>query len=293
MSIPPSPAIPGPRSHQPDSAIEAVIRRALARARDEYPGTRAILLKGSHVRGDAGPFSDIDLDLLVDTADASAYAAWFDTEDRGSGRLYHVSVAIHAWETWWEESKEPVVWAMGLAAREVCRLLWARDNDDAARFPAFGILHPAGGPELEDCFSDLGKVRNALLRGDDLGVRLAAQSAARHCPTVLATINPGYPAEVVDSPRAALDAVLGFPVAPDGYREDLLRCLGLSPEATTSDGIATATERLVLGTIALLEEHGVGSDDAAGPVFEIGLDTALANRTLRAYVHEIHLSTRN
>lgn len=285
-------AIPDPSLHlRPlDPAIEAVIRRALARAREDYPDARAILLKGSHVRGDAGPFSDVDFDVLVQRLDESKYAAWFD---EAGGRLHHVSVAIHAWATWWEDAAEPVEWAMGLAALEVVRLLWARDDDDAARFAGPGIVHPAAGPELEDCFSDLGKVRNALLRGDDLGVRLAAQGAARLCPTVLATINPGFPTVVVNTPRAALDAVLGFPVAPPRYRDDLLRCLGLSGATTTVAEIAAATERLVLGTIALLEEHGAGSDDEANPVFEIGLNTALANQTLRAYVHEIHLSTGN
>ncbi|MGB3329964.1 MAG: nucleotidyltransferase domain-containing protein [Thermomicrobiales bacterium] len=306
MSTPVPTAMP---DHSPsDPAIAALIQRAVNRARDTWPDARAILLKGSHVRGDAGPFSDIDLDVLVDVdvdgGEDSVYAAWFDDE---TDRLRHVSVAIHPWQSWWDEAAEPVEWAWGLAALEVFQLLWARDATDAAPFAIPGILHPAAGPELEDCFSDLGKVRNARLRDDALGIRLAAQGAARLCPSVLATINPGYPATPVTSPRAAFDAVLAFPLAPTGYREDLLRCLGLTAEATTPDGIAAATERLVLGTIALLEEHapiaggtdgagaasGSGAEEATASGFEMGLDTALADRTLRAYVQQIHLSTGN
>jgi len=274
----------------PDPAIDAVLRRALDRIHREYPAPRAILLKGSLVRGDAGPYSDIDLDVLVEHRDGSEYAAWFDDE---AGRLHHVSVAIHDWDAWWDEAAEPVEWAMGLAALEVLQVLWARDADDARRLTGPGIQHPAAGPELEDCFSDLGKVRNALLRGDELGVRLAAQGVGRLVPTVLATINPGHPAAPVTSPRAALDAVLAFLVTPAGYRADLLRCLGLDGDPSPIHEVATAAERLVLGMIALLEEHLAQADDADGPRFETGLDTALANRTLRAYVHQIHLSTGN
>ena len=270
-------------------AIEVVTTRAIERALRDYPDIRAILLKGSHVRGDAGPFSDIDLDLLVDDLDDSAYAAWFDRE---AGQWHHVSVAIHSWDAWWEDAAEPVEWAMGLAALEVFHLCWARDASDAARFARPGIVHPAAGPELEDCFSDLGKAANALLRGDDLGARLAAQGVGRLCPTVLAVLNPGFPTTPVTSPRAALDAVLAFPVAPTGYREDLLCCLGLSNTAPTMEEVVEAAWRLVTGTIALLEAQFSG-EDPTNPVFELGLDTALANRTLRAYVQQIHLSTGN
>lgn len=278
-----------------DRHVDAIIQRAIERIRHEYPDVRAILLKGSTVRGDAGPASDLDLDVLVDTLDESIYAAWFDAaiSDAGQRRLHHVSVAIDTWDGWWEATHEPVEWAMGLPALEVCRVLWVRDREDAANFPTEGILHPDGGPELEDFISDLGKVQNAFLRGDDLGVRMAAQMTARLCPTVLIVLNPGYPPSPVTSARAALDAVLALPIAPEGYRDDLLRCLGLSAAPSTPQALVDACERLVHGTIALLEAHLPRPGEEAIPRFEIGLDTALANRTLRAYIHQIHLSTPN
>lgn len=268
-----------------DTAIEAVLERASDRIRLDHPGTRAILLKGSLVRGDASPYSDIDLDVLVAEADESSYAAWFDNE---GGRLHHVSVAVHPWDEWWEGGEESAEWSIGFAALEVFRLLWAENPEEAARYHRPGLLRPAGDPELEDFFSDLGKVRNAQRTGDEIGVRLAAQAAARLCPSVLAAVNPGYPAEPVTSVRAALDAALSFPIAPQGYRKDLLRCLGLSGEPSASADIAAAAERLVLGTISLLEDHRAWSTDPDNPRFEIGLDDALASRTLRTYMNQTH-----
>ncbi|WP_066898101.1 nucleotidyltransferase domain-containing protein [Mycolicibacterium houstonense] len=266
-----------------DPAIEAVVGRAVVRIRRDYPGTRAILLKGSLVRGDAGPYSDIDLDVLVSGTDESSYAAWFDGE---GGRLHHVSVAVHPHDVWWDEAEEPAEWSFGFAVLEVFRLLWAEDPQEAERYGGTGLHRPAGDPELEDFFSDLGKLRNARRAGDELGVRLAARAAAQLCPSVLAVVNPGHPADPITSARAALDAAVSFPVAPQGYREDFLRCLGLSGDTSHSDDIAAAAERLVLGTVSLLEDHHAWSTDADKPRFELGLDDALANRTLSAYLNQ-------
>lgn len=266
-----------------DPAIEAVLGRAVERIRRDYPDTRAILLKGSLVRGDAGPYSDIDLDVLVSGADESSYAAWFDSE---GGRLHHVSLAVHSRDGWWDEAEDPAEWSFGFAALEVFRLLWVDDPEEAARYSGPGLPRPAGEPELEDFFSDLGKLRNARRSGDELGVRLAARAAALLCPSVLATVNPGHPADPITSARAALDAALSFPVAPQGYREDFLRCLGLSGEASDTDDIAAAAECLVLGTVSLLEAHQAWSTDADKPRFELGLDDALATRSLSAYLRQ-------
>lgn len=266
-----------------DPAIEAVLVRAVDRIRRDYPDVRAILLKGSLVRGDAGPYSDIDLDVLVSGADESSYAAWFDSENE---RLHHVSVAVHPRDVWWDEAEEPAEWSLGFAAIEVFRLLWVDDPEEAQRYRGPGLARRSGGPELEDFFSDLGKLRNARRSGDELGVRLAARAAAQLCPSVLAVLNPGHPADPITSPRAALDAALSFPVAPQGYPEDLLRCLGLSGEVSNTDDIVAAAKRLVLGTVSLLEEHQAWSADADTPRFELGLDEALAARTLSAYLHQ-------
>ena len=44
--------------------------------------------------------------------------------------------------------------------------------------------------ELEHFLGDLGKVANAHRRGDELGLRLAAQDLARSCPALLRPVNP-------------------------------------------------------------------------------------------------------
>ncbi|MEE6170356.1 MULTISPECIES: GNAT family N-acetyltransferase [unclassified Mycolicibacterium] len=278
----PAPSSPGYLGAERD--IEAVLERATERTRHDYPRTRAILLKGSHVRGDAGPYSDIDLDVLVAGSEDSRYLAWFGEE---RGRLRHISVAVRPWDEWWEEAAEPVDWAMGFAAYEVFRLIWAAVDEDAARLRGTGVRHPAAQPELEDFFSDLGKVRNAWVAGDELGVRLAAHAAARLSPSVLAAANPGYPAAPVVSARAAIDAALAFPVAPQGYREDLLLCLGLSDGHSAMTDVAVAAERLVMGTISLLRDHRAWSPDPDDPRFEIGLDEALADGTLSRYLGQL------
>ena len=79
-------------------------------------------------------------------------------------------------------------------------------------------MHPPEPPELEDFVEAWGKVRNARRRGDDLAMRLAAQKMARLCPTLLRPLNP---AVFPSNRREAMRAVLGLPVAPDGYRDDI------------------------------------------------------------------------
>jgi hypothetical protein len=45
---------------------EELVQRWVRRLRQEVPGVVAVFLSGSHVRGDAGPSSDVDFDVLVD-----------------------------------------------------------------------------------------------------------------------------------------------------------------------------------------------------------------------------------
>ena len=64
----------------------------------------------------------------------------------------------------------------------------------------------------------MGKVANAYRRGDELGLRLAAQDLARSCPSLLQPLNP-HPG--VGSRHAAPLAALGFAVVPPGYHEEI------------------------------------------------------------------------
>jgi hypothetical protein len=58
----------------------------------------------------------------------------------------------------------------------------------------------------------------------------------------------------VRSRRAALQTVLGYDVAPDGYRDDILACLGLAGSSTAASVHASAC-RLTRGVLDLLDAH--------------------------------------
>ena len=71
-------------------------------------------------------------------------------------------------------------------------------------------------------------------------IRLAAQTLGSLCPSLLRPLNP----PVAPSHRhAALTAALAFRVAPEGYRDDLLRCLGLEGEPSTARDVHDAARR--------------------------------------------------
>jgi len=260
---------------------ETFIVRWTERLQAEIPDVEAILLKGSHARGDAGPYSDIDFDVLVTRSEKTTYAAYID--ETVSGRSIHVSIAIHDLSSCIAHEADPVSWSFGLPAREIFRLLWAKSDasSDALRerLDRPPRLHPASDPELEDFIECFAKTRNADRDHDELALRLAAQNLAQLCPTLLRLVNP----EVVPDTRlAALRAVLSFPNAPAHYRDDLLRCLGLDGEASSTEDVFDASRRLTVGTLALLQSAYL--DHRLAGAFEDGLDVALENGTLAKHV---------
>jgi hypothetical protein len=73
------------------------------------PGVQAIGLLGSEARGEAGPFSDVDVVRLVDGATSWAGSHWYE------GRLVTVSDATpEQVESWFTEPQEVVKWVAGL-----------------------------------------------------------------------------------------------------------------------------------------------------------------------------------
>jgi len=255
---------------------DAYIAMWVERLRREVPNAVAVLLKGSFARGAPGPHSDIDVDVLVAPGPRDDYLAWLVEQD---GRLVHVSAAVQDLAAWLAEAEEPEGWAFGLPAHETTRLLWVRDDALRARLDRPARVHPPGEAELEDFVEAWGKVRNALLRDDELALRLAAQTLGSLCPSLLRPLNP----PVAPSHRhAALTAALAFRVAPEGYRDDLLRCLGLEGELSTARDVHDAARRLALGTVALLRMHA----GAIQPHLPPDLHGALVDGRLERYIRQ-------
>ena len=254
---------------------DAFLHRWVERLRREESGVVAVLLKGSYARGDAGPHSDVDFDLLTHGRPRVPYPVYIEKRD---GRLLHVSVAVKRLDDWLSREAEPAPWSYSLPVAEATRLLWADESvrDELDR-PA--LLRPPGDPELEDFVECAGKVRNALQAGDELRLCLAAQDLARLCPSVLLPLNP---ATVVGTRPGALRAALSFPVSPPGYRDDMLTCLGMSGRATTAREVRDAALRLATGTLELLRPHA----ERLAPLLQPDLARYLADGTLQRYLEQ-------
>jgi len=248
-----------------------------ARLRREIADVVAVLLKGSYVHGTAGPWSDLDFDVLVERPEPVAdYRAWL--VDGPDGNLVHVSVAVTDVPSWSEDGQHAATWAFGFPSRAMFTVLWARDNTVRQRLDPPHRDHPAADPELEDFIEELAKARNAHMRGDELPCRIACQELAELCPTLLIPLNEAL------SPAtrpAALRAALDLSVAPAGYRVDMLLCLGLSGAASTADEVLAAAERLAEGTLALLREW----IDAVRHLLPPDLAAYVADGTLERYLH--------
>jgi phosphoribosyl-AMP cyclohydrolase len=228
---------------------EEFIQRWVRRARQEIPDGVAVFLVGSYARGDAGPYSDVDLDVLVADGPRNEWPTWFDVEEP---RLVCVSVWIRDVATWLASQQESQDWAFGLPAVETVRLCWVADDSWRACLERSQLAHPPGEPDLDHLVGDLGKVANAWRQGDELGLRLAAQDLARSCPSLLQPLNP-HPG--VGSRQAALVAALDFAVVPPGYRDDLLVCLGLAGRPTSAEEVHAAACHLATGVVELLGSH--------------------------------------
>lgn len=243
----------------------------VSRFRRDIPNVAAIILKGSHARDAAEAHSDIDFDVLVDREPYEDYFAFFEESDHG--QLRHISIAVQDLIGWMAGAREPVSWGYGLPAAETTRLLWVRDDMLRTQLDRPARMHPPEDPELEDFIEAWGKVRNALRKYDGLGARLAGQKLARLCPGLLRPLNPDVRPS---NRREAMHAVLTFPVAPEGFRDDLLVCFGLSGEPGSVQDLHDAARRLTLGTIALLREQA----DTMKPLLPDDLHAYLIDGTL-------------
>ena len=244
------------------------------RLRGLYPNTVAILLAGSHARGEAGPHSDVDL-RVVQSHGVTGYPVFF--EPTADGRLRHISVDLTTLDEWEGEGDEPADWALFLPTEQVERLVWATPDVAARLGPTPTKRQPAGDPQVEDFLEYASKVKNALRAGDSLALRWAAHGQARLAPGLLAALNPPVRAQTAVH---ALKLALDFPVAPPGYRQAMLVCLGLDDQGHTDAEVAQASRALALGVFRLLRERdGIG-------IAEADLRQALLDGTLEQYLKQ-------
>lgn len=253
---------------------ETLFARWVERLRREEPRAVAILCQGSYARGAPEAHSDLDLTVLVRGGPTERYSSALD--EQADGRLLHVTIRTTSLPEWLEQFDEPgesEEWAFFLPVQEQARLLWATPAA-AARLEGTLTLTLGLAPQLQDLLESAAKVRNALARGDELGVRLAAQDLGLRCPALLALPDPPPP---VTSRRAALRLALDLTNGSPVSRDDLLRCLGLGGDATTIEAVAAAALRVCAGVLAALEPHHAMLADW----LEAGTPEALADGRLR------------
>lgn len=237
--------------------MQEFIEGFVVRLRVEYPDSVAVVLKGSHARGEAKPWSDIDFDVLVSTPGVEEYRTWIEPV---GDRLVHISAAVESLDAWLTDANAPSSWSLGFPTVETTKLLWAIDEAHCELLDQPHQTHPPHEIEIEieDTMEALGKMRNAFNRGDIIGVYRNANKLATLIPTMLVPVNP---ITSVSNSRQAIDAVLSLTNVPEGFAEDWLTCMGYVdnriPESTL-----TAATRMFLGSLKLLptDPEIVGED---------------------------------
>jgi hypothetical protein len=254
---------------------EEFVGRWVQRLRREVPEAVAIFLGGSQLRGDAGPCSDVDFDIVVPDGPRDEWPAWYDDAD---GRIVQISTWIRDVDSWQSAAEESQDWAFHLPCADPLRLRWVADGAWRERFDRTEVTFPAGPPEIGHFEGEAGKVANAWLGGDELALRLAAQDFARSIVSLLQPLNPRPP---VRSRLAALRSLLDFDVVPAGYRADMITCLGLAGGATGAD-VYAAARRLAAGVLDLLDAH----EPTLGPLIPDDSARSLRDGSLRRYVEQ-------
>ena len=228
----------------------------IARLRAEEPSALAVWLQGSHARGAAGPYSDVDLRVVTAGTPRVRDRAFLEEE---GDRLVHYSVGSRALAELVDATTEPLIWGWLVAHYRHAKALW--DPGDA-----LGLLRRTAeanrpGPrpyldglflELETMVEEVAKVRNAAAAGDYLAAARAAWEAGDQAWKVLQRCGDPRP---LDDQRAGVQRMLDLGAGIPGYRENLLVCLGLTPEPRPIERLSPAALDLAAGVVAWLEAH--------------------------------------
>jgi predicted nucleotidyltransferase len=254
------------------SLSQDVLDRIIVRLRAAEPKLQAVVLCGSHARGEGGPFSDIDIMALTDGAPKRHERAWF--EIGMEGQMLHVSVGAESLEDFEEAETQAANWALGFPVEDTMRLVWATTKGHSLLGDDPSEWLPAGMPELEDFVEFYMKVRRAEATDDRLLLRWAARNLAEYAAGLLRPFNSVVN---VRTPIEALRVALSFEKAPEHFRHDAELCMGLSP--TLEPQIAHAAKRLVAETLSFLRERLTAEAFA-----DDDIRAALQDGRLEAYV---------
>lgn len=199
-----------------------------------------VAVLGSYARGDATPSSDLDLHAILREPPRIAYRTWFVDG-------LHVSFGFAELAALRRVLARPGDWSLKLPSTVPAAWAWAGDEAREALGDPPDLSRPAGEPELEDFVEWCAKAQRAA---DGLGLRLAARGLADEAPALLLELNE---VPVVGSKAEAVRAACAFPVAPEGWPDDLPVLLGVV--AATDARVRAAVERVGSGILRLLRER--------------------------------------
>ncbi len=227
-----------------------MLERIVARLRAVEPSLLAVVLCGSHARGSASAYSDVDVLAVTSESPQRRERAWFEPTPNGAS--VHISVELMSAADFAAEgdSSEPVSWGLGFAVVDTMRLVWATDEGRQLVGDDPTECHSAGASELEDFAECYMKIRRAAAEGDAVLLRWSSRMLAEFSVGLLRELNP---AVQVSSTVEALKAALSFRECPETYAHDVRVCWGLLP-ATDDDVVRSAT-RLQQSVLERLKEH--------------------------------------
>ncbi len=230
-----------------DDLPVGLLERVVDRLRAVEPAAIGVLVTGSYAARRATHQSDLDVTVLTAMPSLAHYRTWFEPRP---GAPLHVSAGGRALDAWVDEGKTAADWALGFPTEEVATWVWATDAARAVLGDPPVMRRPSADPDLEDFLECATKAKRAAGAGDALGARWHAHHLGAYAIRLLRPLNPER--RVIDV-RDALRVAVDLPVAPVGYRDNLLPCLGLRQ---ASDGeVADAAVRLATTILAFLRER--------------------------------------
>lgn len=229
----------------------------VAELRVAEPGARAFLLFGSFARGDAGPYSDVDLRVITAGEPVERDRVKFLGCDNGP--LLHVSIGCRPFAELVARLQKAHEWPWMAGF-----LAGARVVDDPSDL--LGMLRrlvdvyrpaqltTAAGThyDLETLLEGITKCKNAWSRADEGELFASARQVSEQVTALLLPLNDVVPAL---GRKAWRMRTATLPVAPPDHAQDLALCAGTAGQPRTAGEVFAAAMRLTEGTLQLLMER--------------------------------------